>query len=161
MADEPFRPGPDSRPNPETPRSEPEILPPTRPGAPLGDERAGRRGPRMDQLRIPAHRNAPYQPAAPVHMGADRVEPARADRRNHADRAPHHRRSRRAIVRRGVAAAGFAALGSLWTAGFQPAWGPTEKNASGTAADKNAGRKPAAQNKPPASGARRRVLMSV
>jgi hypothetical protein len=70
-----------------------------------------------------AHRNAPYQPAAPVHMGADRVEPARADRRNHADRAPHHRRSRRAIVRRGVAAAGFAALGSLWTAGFQPAWG--------------------------------------
>jgi hypothetical protein len=37
MADEPFRPGPDSRPNPETPRSEPEILPPTRPGAPLGN----------------------------------------------------------------------------------------------------------------------------
>lgn len=37
MADEPFRPGPDSRPRPETPRSEPEILPPTRPGAPFNE----------------------------------------------------------------------------------------------------------------------------
>jgi hypothetical protein len=41
MADEPFRHAPDSRPSPETPRSEPEILPPMRPGAPLGDEGPG------------------------------------------------------------------------------------------------------------------------
>ena len=41
MADEPFKHGPDSRPSPETPRSEPEILPPTRSGAPLGDEGPG------------------------------------------------------------------------------------------------------------------------
>lgn len=41
MADEPFRHGTDSRPSSETPRSEPEILPPTRPGAPVGKDGPG------------------------------------------------------------------------------------------------------------------------
>ena len=41
MADEPFRHGTDSRPSPETPRSEPEILPPTRPGATVGKDGPG------------------------------------------------------------------------------------------------------------------------
>lgn len=51
MADEPFKHGPDSRPNPETPRqrpetprSEPEILPPTRPGAPFNEDEGAQAG---------------------------------------------------------------------------------------------------------------------